>query len=444
MPTARLRPGAAPRSLLLTDADVIVLGAGAAGLAAARKLARESLRVLVVEARDRVGGRVLWQTIRGFTAELGAEFIHGPAKRTIALLQEAGLHALEIRDTTTFKSAAAIFEDARDLSDDESVDQFLTRCASDSASRENAALARMFVEGFDAADPAIASAKAIALEWGSGVDTIVRRPSEGYAALFNHLRDECIAAGVRICASSTVREVSWQRGGVAMHVTGAQRDSTTFRAQTAVVTLPVGVLRHRGDATAVAFDPMLPERKRAALQYLEMGPAVKVALWFATAFWERLRDGLYRDAVFFQSEHQPFRVYWTQMPLRLPFLIAWVGGPSAAAVGATPPDRLVDAALRGLGELFGDEAIVRREFAGAALHDWQSDPLSRGAYSYVTVGGDEARATLAEPIEETLFFAGEATCVDGQSGTVNGAIESGERAADEVSAALRRKRRRDD
>lgn len=457
MPTARSRPGAAARSPLLTDADVIVLGAGAAGLAAARKLARASLRVLVIEARDRVGGRVCRQTQRGITAELGAEFIHGPAKRTMALLHEAGLHALEpgdetwivangvpVRDTATFKSAAAIFERARDLSEDESVDQFLQRCAGDAVSRSDADLARTFVEGFDAADPAIASARAIALEWGSGVDSIVRRPADGYAPLFDRLRDECIAAGVRICTSSRVREIVWERGMVDVHVAGAQPDTAAFRARTAIVTLPVGVLRHRGDATAVTFEPTLSERKRNALRYLEMGSVVKVALWFATPFWETLHGGCYRDAAFFQNESSPFRVYWTQMPLRAPLLIAWIGGPSAAALGIAPPDRLVEVALRGLGNLFGDDAAVRREFAGAATHDWQSDPFSRGAYSYVTVGGDDARAAFAEPVDGTLFFAGEATCTDGQSGTVNGALESGERAAGEVAAVLRAKRTHDD
>ena len=63
------------------------------------------------------------------------------------------------------------------------------------------------------------------------------------------------------------------------------------------------------------------------------------------------------------------------------------------------------------------------------MHDWSADPFSRGAYSYVAVGGGEARATLGAPVEQTLFFAGEATSTDGQGGTVNGAIESGERAA---------------
>ncbi len=207
------------------------------------------------------------------------------------------------------------------------------------------------------------------------------------------------------------------------------------------MTLPAGVLRHRGDETAVEFDPNLPSAKRAALEYVEMGRVVKVALWFHTAFWERIHNGRYRDGAFFRGEGQPFATYWTQLPVRSRLVVAWVGGPKALALSGADHSELVTRAVDGFGSLFGEPAVARRELEAGAVHDWDHDPFARGAYSYVAVGGIEARATLAAPVADTLFFAGEATSDDGQGGTVNGALETGERAATEVALSLRAGRR---
>ena len=435
------------------DADVIVIGAGAAGLAAARSLAGKSLRVIVLEARDRAGGRA-WSapTARAaVAAELGAEFIHGPAPQTMALLRDAGTGAVDTggeswtscengdlrRDGDDVRSAGAdILEGARELAGDESVDRFLRRFEDNDATRETAEAARAFVEGFEAADPALASVRAIADEWRSGVDFATARPLGGYRPMFEHLRNVCAAAGVQSCLSTVVQRISWRRGSIAVDVQSSSAESRTIRARAAIVTLPVGVLRHSGDETEVAFDPDLPAVKRDALSSIEMGHVVKVALWFRTAFWERVRDGRYRDSGFFRCEGQPFPAYWTQMPVRSELIVAWAGGPKATALsGASQEDR-IGRALNGFGALFGEPALAREEFEGGVMHDWSHDPFARGAYSYVAVGGGDARAALAAPVDDTLFFAGEATSNDGQGGTVNGALETGERAAREAAKAL--------
>ncbi len=187
------------------EADVIVIGAGAAGLAAAQTLAERSLRVVVLEARDRIAGRVWSRRIAPMPApaELGAEFIHGRARLTMALLEGAGLQTaatdgefwirkngeLRLADND-FTSSAAIFEGTRELADDESVDRFLRRFEGDESMREAVETARAFVEGFDAADPALASARGIAQEWRSGVDATAARPLGGYHAMFEHLRQD--------------------------------------------------------------------------------------------------------------------------------------------------------------------------------------------------------------------------------------------------------------
>jgi monoamine oxidase len=433
------------------DADVVVVGAGAAGLAAARRLAGHSLRVIVLEARERAGGRA-WSrqmTRTVLPAELGAEFIHGPAQETLALLREAGLASIDtggdswVSDETgdlqpnddEFSSAASIFERACSTSEDESVEHFLQRFERDDALRNIARQARTFVEGFDAADPAIASARSIAEEWRSGVDSSTARPLGGYAPMFDHLRAACERAGVHIQFSTIVRRISWPRGTVAVEVKSHGVQARTIRARAAIVTLPAGVLRHRGDETEVIFDPELPAAKTDALRSIEMGHAVKVILCFRSAFWERIRDGRYRDAAFFRGEG-PCSAYWTQVPVRGELVSAWTGGPKTAALSGFSEAELIELARDGFGATLGEAALAREEFVGGATHDWCRDPFARGAYSYIAVGGTEPRSTFAAPIDDTLFFAGEATSSDGQGGTVNGALETGERAAREVAASL--------
>jgi monoamine oxidase len=438
--------------LSTTDADVIVIGAGAAGLAAARRLAGRSLRVILIEARDRVGGRVWWEepARNGVAAELGAEFIHGPARETMQLLHDAGIATIapggsswicsqsaELQPADfDFASASGIFDAARELPVDVSVDQFLRRLENDQAMRKMAEAARAFVEGFDAADPSIASARSIADEWGSGVDFASVRPLGGYKPIFDRLRDACEAAGVQTFLSTVVRRVSWRPGSVTVDAKSADGKSLTIGARAAVVTLPVGVLQHRGDETEVAFDPALPAANRDALQRILMGSAARVALWFRTAFWEQVNEGRYRDAGFFRCPEQPFPTYWTQYPLRSTLIVAWVGGPKATAFRGLSRAECIERALNGFGAIIGKPALARKEFEHGVTHDWDLDPFSRGAYSYVTVGGGDARAALAAAVDNTLFFAGEAVSNDGQGGTVNGALETGERAARDAAISL--------
>lgn len=432
------------------DADVAVVGAGAAGLAAARSLAAHSLRVLVLEARDRAGGRAWSHRFAGgaTAAELGAEFIHGAAPETTALLREAGTAAvdtggedweraadgtLERRDG--FADVGAVFEPARRLATDQSVNDFLNG-RHDAAARRRAADARAFVEGFDAADPAIASVRAIANELHSGVAAVSARPLGGYRVLMDRLRNACESAGVAIRLSSAVSKIAYQNGAVAVTVRSSSGPHRTFAARAAIVTMPVGVLRHRGDETEVVFDPVLPPEKQVALERLEMGEVVRVVLRFRSAFWERLENGRYRDAAFFRDADGPFPAYWTQVPVRADLLVAWAGGPKAAALRSSSKTRRIALALEGCGRLFGAPQLANDEFEAAVTHDWRTDPFARGAYSYVLVGGDAAREGLAAPVGDALFFAGEATSCDGQGGTVNGALETGERAAAQAAAVL--------
>jgi len=126
------------------------------------------------------------------------------------------------------------------------------------------------------------------------------------------------------------------------------------------------------------------------------------------------------------------------LPLHAPLLIAWAGGPKADALAGRDEASLVACALDDLRALFGNDPDPRAELEAAYTHDWQTDPYAYGAYSYVATGGGDARAALAAPVGDVLFFAGEATSPASEAGTVAGALQTGERAALEALAALHR------
>jgi monoamine oxidase len=414
-------------------------------------LAERGAQVVLLEARDRIGGRV-WShpgAGGGLATELGAEFIHGAAPRTMALLREAGAAAIDlgeeswlrgpdgtlVRDDDDFVEAARILERSRSLAADESVETYLRRYDGDPDLAKRVAAARLFVEGFEAADPARASVHAIADELLSGVDSHSTRPLGGYAPVFAALQRACRAGGVDLRLSSVVQGLSWRPGHVSVDVLGTSADVMTIRAKAAIITVSAGVLQHRGDDREFVFDPELPTEKRDALARIAMGHVVKIALWFRSPFWERVDGGKYRNAAFFRIGAAPVATAWTQVPVRSELLVTWTGGPAAEALEKVTASQRIERALVELSAVFG-ESSVRDEFESGLTHNWSEDRFSRGAYSYVKTGGEKARMMLAKTVEDTLFFAGEATSLDDQGGTVNGALESGERAAREAARVI--------
>lgn len=439
--------------MLDTDADVIVIGAGAAGLAAAGELVRAGLSVLLLEARDRIGGRILTRREAGLAVpvELGAEFIHGPAPLTRALLERAGAGAIdaagarwmlrggELQPAEDWLEAltAALGRTEILKRQDLSFDALLERLPG--VAPEAKVAARRMAEGFDAADTARASARAIAAEWGGDTlgDTPQSRPDGGYAVLLEALMQPLHAAGARVQLQSPVQSVLWSQGAV--HLAGEHLGAPfAARAARAIITLPLGVLQ-AGDTGqgGVHFAPPLTA-KRTALQGLASGAIIKVLMRFRTPFWEQLHEGRYRDATFFQAPEALFPTFWTAYPAHAPLLVAWSGGPRAQQLAAgAAPAQIARAAVTALGTLFGEGPAVDALLEAYYLHEWQSDPYACGAYSYVLVGGEAARAQLGEPLEGTLFFAGEATDPK-EAGTVSGALRSGVRAARQVLASIPR------
>lgn len=425
--------------------DVAIVGAGAAGIAAAAELSRAGMSVLVLEARDRIGGRIHTIEASGLAVpvELGAEFIHGESPDTFRALQSTGIAAVDtaedhwtLRDGR-LESAEDLFDDmhrlmriAESLPCDESVAQFLERTAGDRSLERARMFTRRIVEGFDAADPEKASIQAIAQEWrDGGVGGAPQfRPSTGYGRILERLASGLTNGSVRLRLQSVVEHVEWQAGSVTLKGSWPA-GMFQIKARRAIITLPISILQLAPEAPgAVRFSPPLAE-KQEALNGLALGAVIKMVMRFRTAFWEHADHGRYRNAAFFHAPDAAVPTFWTPLPWRVPVLTAWAGGPRADRLSGADRSTIIDFALDSLRRMFESEHDLHDELDAVYLHDWQRDPFSRGAYSYVTVGGCDAREKLAQPLLDTLFFAGEAVDDSGDASTVGGALRSGRRAA---------------
>ena len=419
--------------------DVVVIGGGVAGLAAADVLAESGARVVLLEARSRLGGRIWTRRVRGWASpiELGAEFVHGRIPAVIELAREAGLALAQIPAVhlerrrgklremgDVWKRFESLTRRMKSTGSDRSIADFLS--SQRGLAAKDRRLLRSMIEGYEAAPLPRASEKALSTA-GEGPSTPGEREQlrvlSGYDGIVEALARRMRRHGCHVRLRTEVRAVRWRPGRVEVETASGRR----VRAARAIVTLPVGVLQAASGARgAVRFDPF-PEATQRALDGIGMGAVARLVFRFRESFWrERLGENV--DASFFHVPG-PFRALWSASPLDLPMLTAWAGGPAASRLLASGPETARREALRSIAATFEEPlSRVRRLVVDAHFHDWSRDPFSRGAYSYQLVGGSGAPALLERPVEETLFFAGEATAPD-ESGTVAGAIASGRRAA---------------
>lgn len=424
-----------------------MIGAGAAGLAALQVLDRAGLRVVLLEARDRVGGRI--QTLRdplsSLPLELGAEFVHGRPTELWELIRDAGLTVYDATDASrrmnngtvernedAWLPVNSVMEDMREAAKgpDQPFEQFLrTSVYSDDVKQT----ARGYVEGFNAADSNVISIQSLA-EDDAAADAIdgdrIFRFAGGYDAVPLHLLRSVPDFGEKLRLNSVVERVEWTRGEVSVDArNGLTNALNVFRAQCAVVTLPLGVLQ----TSAVRFSPR-PKPILDAAQRLEFGQVYRVVLRFREAFWEK-NDAL-KDAGFILSQEALFPTWWTTLAIRSTLLTGWSAGAHADALKGFSREQVLQTALASLARITGVPSTeINAELEALYFHDWRQDPYSLGAYSYVPVEALEARKELCVPVEDTLYFAGEATDQSGHSATVHGAIASGRRAAAQILAA---------
>ncbi|HEX8393533.1 MAG TPA: NAD(P)/FAD-dependent oxidoreductase [Longimicrobium sp.] len=432
--------------------DVVVVGAGVAGLAAARDLCAAGLRVRVLEARDRVGGRVhtLRDGVHPLPVELGASFVDVPGEAW-DLLRAAGGAAY--RSTGGFwrvhqgraepSDFGAVGEVMARLDPppgaDETFRDFLDRrCPGiDAGTRD---LAVRYVEGFHAAPIDRVGVQWLALaeqdEAGGGGE-VRYQPLGGFGLVADALRVGLDERGA-IRLNTVVHRIEWAPGEVTVHARSvAGTEMPPLRARAVLVTVPLGVLQASADQPgALAFSPEPEETLRAA-RALGVAHVVKITFRFRSFLWDGLNGVGEADEVKFLQPGGPFLVWWTESPIHVPTIVAWAGATAAERLiaGGDP----VRAALDDLADWLGmDRQRVEDELESAHVHDWTADPLARGAYSYVPAGALAAQEALGRPVRGTLFFAGEATCTGGLNSTVEGALQSGRRAAREIAEAVAR------
>jgi monoamine oxidase len=427
--------------------DVLVLGAGIAGLAAARSLAAAGRRVALIEARGRIGGRIFTDRISRnagapVSIELGAEFIHGLPPVTWDLIKEANLSTYELDGTQlsfargAFQSSSEDYGEAVSVIDemmawlerqprgtDVTFAQYLDLAGIDGSRRRRATA---YVEGFNAADSRVIGVAALVAQQRAEDKVHSDRlfhVEAGYHALPAFLSDRFRAAGGTLLLEHPVRRVRWSQNAVAVSGVNAGGESFELHAERAIVTLPLGVLQ----AGTVEFEPA-PQEIWSNAARMAMGPVVRISLLFDAKFWQQALS-------FLLTRDEVPSAWWTPMPNSAPLITGWAGGAKAAAltqrIGARADWRaLLEESLGTLSRMYG---IAAQELHSRLIswhtHDWQADPYSRGAYSYAPAGALNASANMTLPVADTLFFAGEHTDTTGHWGTVHGALGSGLRAA---------------
>jgi len=440
------------------SADVIVIGAGAAGLAAAVDLRRAGLSVLILEARDRIGGRIFTQRDPALQLPiaLGAEFIHGLSPEIFQPLQAKQIPITEVSgDSWCFQNGGLcrcdffgevdeILQQMDPDRPDESFLSFLNRTiTANSAPQERSAAqwTLSYVSGFNAADVEKVGAhwlirEMVAEEKIDGERAF--RSQHGYSDLIEIFRQNLKQLEIDLCMGAVVNSINWKAGHVEV-VAKINDQERRFAAKRALITVPLGVLKTPAKRMgAISFNPALPASKHQALEKLAMGKVFRVVLHFRHRFWDDLKSPIEGTTLsnmsFLFSHDEWFPTWWTTMPEKLPIITGWAPDRCADRFVGQRRDFVIDRAIQTLSRLLSLNPVFPASLLEAAyFHDWQADPFSRGVYSYGMVGSDGAQETLAAPIDGTLFFAGEATAT-GQTGTVHGALASGQRAASQIAS----------
>jgi monoamine oxidase len=427
------------------------VGAGVAGLEAARLLADAGKRVVLIEARNRIGGRIFTEHVSTGSAvgpvsvELGAEFIHGLPPVTWNLIQEAQLKTYELEGAQPlfthgrfasgdeFHGAAGnvieqmmVWLAAQPEGTDRTFSEYLDLVGIDGATRMRATA---YVEGFNAADRDVIGVAALARQQRAE-DAIhsdrIFHISAGYDSLPTYLADKLAAAHGKILLAHEVREVRWSHHAAAVSGIVSGDGAFELRARQAIITLPLGVLQ----AGMVNFDPV-PAKIFSNITKMAMGPALRMSLLFREKFWQN-------DLSFLFAPDEVPPTWWTPSPNPTPLITGWLAGRKAvrfmekSGIGARPTE-LFDEAMNTLSKIFG---LSIRELNGLLMshhsHDWQADPYTRGACRFAPAGAVDASHLISQPTLDTLFFAGEHTDINGHWGTVHGALASAQRAAGQI------------
>src|ERR1043165_93196 len=436
------------------ESDILIVGAGAAGIAAARELSTVGRNVIVLEARNRIGGRISTH-FDSWPIELGAEFVHGKAPESLAIAERAKLVLQEIpnlhwhlhngvvtKSGEFWSKVEAVMKSMSSYrGPDQSFMEFLNQYKRANPIEDIEAIATLYVEGFHAAhaDQISVSGLNKTNEAAEEIEDDKQfRIPDGYERLVQVLYDEAVAAGATFHLQTVVDEVSWKQDQVEVTTQTAQK----FKARRLLSTLPLSLMQDFGEEAArIRFTPSLDAKVQAARK-LSLGHVVKVVLRFQEPFWENLTIPGEREAeelkklTFVHAPAEVLPTWWTQFPLKTPLITGWAGGTRADSLSLESEDSLLDHSLESLSHIFSmSKQFLKQSLEQFYAHNWHKDPFTAGAYSYIPIGGLDAQSELARSLEDTLFFSGEATNDKGHHATVHGAIATGLRAAREILRA---------
>ena len=405
--------------------DVIIIGAGAAGLMAMHKLLKEGYRVCMLEASAVAGGRIATLTPKRFTTplETGAEFIHGNLPLTLQLLDEAVIAYHEVEgEMFSVQDGNWNNDDHNEywsefmaklgkLRTDMTILEFLNKHFGDPKYKSLRKDVQRFAEGFNLADISRAAILAIKDEW-KDIDKKQFRIEGGYGRLISYLLDSCLQFDPLIYYNTFVNKIEHTTTSVTVHTA----DGKKFEADKLIITVSAGVLQSGN----MKFYPELKEHS-IAIHNLGFGTVIKFLLQFKTSFWQHSKDNI---GFILSNEEVP--TWWTSLPEQNNLLTGWMGGTKAAEKTFWKDDDLLRIAIGSLASIFRLPSSQLSDLLERyMIVNWQNNPNVRGGYSYNTLSTDDAKQLLATPVNKVIYFAGEAVNQGKSQGTVESALESG-------------------